>query len=54
MAKKQAEGKRKALLLSDCPAGKCGTVVELDAADVALLVANGDADDNEAAVAAYE
>ena len=58
MAKKAAEkavaGKRKALLLVDCRAGKCGEVVELDAAVVAALVADGSADDNAAAVAAHE
>ena len=54
MAKKQESGKRKALLLVDSHAGKCGAVVELDAADVAALVAEGLADDNVAAVAAHE
>lgn len=57
MAKKQeakAEGKRMALLLVDCRSGKCGQVVELEAADVAALVAEGVADDNAAAVAAHE
>jgi hypothetical protein len=56
MAKKEAkpEGKRKALLLVDCRAGKCQQVVELDAAEIAALVADGVADDNQAAVAAYE
>jgi hypothetical protein len=55
MAKKDAkpEGTRKALLLVDCWAGKCATVVELDAAQIAALVADGSADDNPAAVAAY-
>jgi hypothetical protein len=54
MAKKQEGGKRKALLLVDCHAGNSGVVVELDAADVAALVAEGSADDNAAAVAAHE
>jgi hypothetical protein len=56
MAKKEAkpEGARKALLLVDCRAGKCQQVVELDAAEIAALVADGVADDNPAAVAAYE
>jgi len=52
--KKSAEGKRKAFLLVDCRAGKCGQVVELDSAEVVALVANGEADDNEAAIAAHE
>ena len=56
MAKKEAKpaGQRKALLLVDCHAGKCQQVVELDAAEIAALVAEGVADDNAAAVAAYE
>lgn len=56
MAKKEAkqEGKRKALLLLDCRAGKCAQVVELDAAEIAALVGDGLADDTPAAVAAYE
>lgn len=56
MAKKDAkpEGKAKALLLVDCRAGKCAQVVELDAAEIAVLVAEGLADDTPAAVAAYE
>lgn len=56
MAKKKevAEGKRKVLVLADCAAGKSGQVVELDAAAADALVADGSADDNAAAVAAYE
>lgn len=55
MSKKQEtkpSGKRKVLLLVDCRAGKCGQVVELEASEAAALVADGVADDNEAAVAA--
>lgn len=56
MAKKEAkpEGNRKVFLLVDCRAGKCGQVVELDAAEVSALVASGEGDDNAAAVAAHE
>jgi hypothetical protein len=52
MAKKQEDGKRKALVLVDCVAGKCGEVVELDAAEIAALA--GSVDDNAAAIAAHE
>ena len=38
MAKKP-EGKKKALLLVDCHAGKCAQVVELNASEIAALVA---------------
>jgi hypothetical protein len=54
MAKKKNEGTRKVFLLVDCRAGKCGQVVELDSAEVEALVANGEGDDNEAAIAAHE
>lgn len=52
--KKSAEGSRKVFLLVDCWAGKCGQVLELDAAAVESLVASGEGDDNEAAIAAHE
>lgn len=56
MAKKKSapEGQRKVFLLVDCRVGKCGQVVELDAAEADALVADGSADDNEAAIAAHE
>jgi hypothetical protein len=55
MAKKKEEaGSRKALLLVDCRAGKCGQVVELESDEIAALVADGAADDNAAAIAANE
>lgn len=53
MAKKK-EGKAKVFLLVDCWAGKCGAVVELDAAEVASLVADGAGDDHQDAIAAHE
>lgn len=56
MAKKKdaPEGRRKVFLLVDCWAGKCGAVVELESAEVESLVANGEGDDNAAAIAAHE
>lgn len=56
MAKKKGalDGQRKVFLLVDCWAGKCGSVVELESAEVESLVANGEGDDNEAAIAAHE
>lgn len=56
MSKKPAapSGKIKVRILVDCAAGKCNTVVEVDASEAHSLVANGEADDSAAAVAYAE
>lgn len=55
MAKsKDSSGTLKVLLLVDCVAGKCASVVEIPDDLAAALVAAGEADDNLAAVAAGE
>ena len=56
MPKKSAapSGKVKVRILIDCAAGRCNTVVEVDAEAARDLVANGEADDTPAAVAYVE
>ncbi|GAP66799.1 hypothetical protein MBSD_n2114 [Mizugakiibacter sediminis] len=47
-------GTKKVLLLVDCQAGKCASVVEVDPALAKALIADGRADDNPEAIKAHE